>query len=557
MQSFQAKFVRRAVAMAVMTGMAASALAAPPDAGQSIREIESTRPALPPADNLNFQLEKAATPKAAVPAGEKIQVSTFAISGNSAIASDVLQAALADLKDRALTLAELQSAADRVTQAYRKQGFVLARAYLPAQEVDAGVVRIVVLEGRFGAVTVSNQSLVSDRVITNTVSGLKSGDTVTAGALERRLLLLNDLPGVSARSTLQPGSAVGTSDLQIQLAPGPRFAGGVSADNYGNTYNGAYRLNGALDINNPFHSGDQISLRALVSDENQHYLRGQYELPVGVFGTRAGAAYSWMDYELAKDFKVLQSSGDAQIATAYVSQPWLRRRDAGFSTQLSYDNKQLHDETGLFGLDSKKRLDNGTLSLNGYLRDHLGGGGVTAASLGWTAGHVNIRDDISEAIDAATVQTEGRFQKWMPALQRQQRLGDGLTLNLQARGQLASGNLDSAEKISLGGAYAVRAYPEGEATGDEGWVANAELRAGLNPQWQLGSFADFGGITVNKDPVGSGDNHRTLSGVGLAAYWGLGHWRANAYFALPLNGEKASSDTPRASRLWAQFAYDF
>ena len=48
------------------------------------------------------------------------------------------------------------------------------------------------------------------------------------------------------------------------------------------------------------------------------------------------------------------------------------------------------------------------------------------------------------------------------------------------RGQLAFDNLDSSEKMELGGAYGVRAYPEGEAFGDEGYIATAEARLMLD-----------------------------------------------------------------------------
>ncbi|MDQ8036316.1 MAG: ShlB/FhaC/HecB family hemolysin secretion/activation protein, partial [Pedobacter sp.] len=339
---------------------------------------------------------------------------------------------------------------------------------------------------------------------------------------------------------------------------GPHYEGGLSIDNYGNSYNGAWRLNADLDINNPLQAGDRLSLRALVSDEAQHYLRGQYELPMGPWATRAGAAYSWMDYELGKDFEVLESTGTAGIATLYVVQPWWRQRQYGFSTQLAFDNKRLQDETGLFGLDSQKSLNNLSLQFNGYWRDQLLGGASTSYSLGWTAGDLSLDSRDAEVQDVL-LRSAGKFQKWAPALYRQQLLASNLTLLLQARGQIASGNLDSAEKVSLGGAYGVRAYPEGEASGDEGWVANAEFRYALDEVWQAGFFLDAGGVTVNKNPVpGAGDNHRQLSGLGLAVYWQPDmHWQATVSAAWPISNDDPTSDTPRGNYIWGQLAWRY
>ncbi|MDQ8036941.1 MAG: POTRA domain-containing protein, partial [Pedobacter sp.] len=300
---------RLAAGLCLFLPLSALAAPLPPKAGQSIRELETAPPAPPPVDSTVLPVPAPASTSAQpAPQGPTLTVQQFTVSGNQTISSEVLLAAVSDLTAKPLTLAELQGAAERITNIYRREGWLLARAMIPAQEVSAGVVNIQVLEGRYGEVTINNSSRVSDGVVKNFTKNLRSGDGVQAAPLERSLLLLNDLPGVKVGSSLAAGKDVGSSDLAIELKPGPQYEGGLSIDNYGNSYNGAWRLNADLDINNPLQAGDRLSLRALVSDEAQHYLRGQYELPVGPWATRAGAAYSWMDYELGKDFEVLEST---------------------------------------------------------------------------------------------------------------------------------------------------------------------------------------------------------------------------------------------------------
>jgi hemolysin activation/secretion protein len=60
-------------------------------------------------------------------------------------------------------------------------------------------------------------------------------------------------------------------------------------------------------------------------------------------------------------------------------------------------------------------------------------------------------------------------------------LPGGFTLYASFSGQRASKNLDSSEEFFLGGPNGVRAYPQGEGAGDEGWLSRLELRHGAGP----------------------------------------------------------------------------
>ena len=135
---------------------------------------------------------------------------------------------------------------------------------------------------------------------------------------------------------------------------------------------------------------------------------------------------------------------------------------------------------------------------------------------------------------------------------RLQRLSDRFSLYTQLQGQWADGNLDSSEKISLGGAYGVRAYPQGEASGDQGWLANLELRYALTDAWQLSTFVDHGEVRLNKDAWSNGENHRSLSAAGVGARWAAYGWQVNAVAAWKLGNDDPQSDVDRSPRVWAQ-----
>src|SRR5205085_7836332 len=120
-----------------------------------------------------------------------------------------------------------------------------------------------------------------DRIARRTLSGLDAGAIVTSAPLERRLLLLSDIPGITVHSTLAPGTAVGTADLNVEIAPGRAVSGSVEADNAGNRYTGEYRIGGTIDINNPTGNGDRLSLRVLGSPSGLAYGRASYQAPLG------------------------------------------------------------------------------------------------------------------------------------------------------------------------------------------------------------------------------------------------------------------------------------
>lgn len=526
-----------------------------PDAGQSIRDLETAPLRLPSTPDLELNLPAGDAAQASME-GPTLQVKGFRLSGNQAIGSDELMPLLTDLEGRELSLGELQAAAQRLSAYYHERGYLLTRAYLPAQEVEGGVVEIALLEGRYGEVGLVNRTATRAAVFAP-LRQLSAGEWVRAATLERSLLLLADTPGVQIRSTLRPGASVGASDLIVEALPGPRIAGSVDLDNYGNRFTGGWRLGGSLDVNNPLGLGDALNLRAMGSDEDQRYLRAAYQLPVGRWATRLGAAYSYMNYELGEDFRDLDAHGTAKIATLHAIQPLIRSRALNVYGQLQLDDKRLSDHMDRLDSRSDKQSRVWIASLTGNLRDGLGGGGVNSFSVSYSHGDLSLDSELDRLLDAYSARAHGEFNKLNASLLRLQKLPGQFSLSTRLQGQWASGNLDSSEKFSLGGAYGVRAYPQGEASGDAGWLLNVELHYALGSHWQLSTFVDHGRVKRNAEPWSQGDNHRRLSAAGLAARWEFGAWRLNAVSAWKLGSEEPQSDSDRSPRLWVQAMWHF
>jgi len=238
----------------VATGQSAYAQQ-PPVAGQ-LQQIPPTAVRGSPAPGI--RIERPDPSVDAVAEGASIRVDALRVTGATLFTEAELVAAADVTPGHDLTLPELRNAAARITRFYNDRGYVLAQAYLPAQAVVGGTVTIAVVEGRYSSIELRNHSGVSDALAGGVLGGLNPGDPVAIAPLERRLLLLSDVPGVVVHSTLSPGAEVGSSDLTVDLTRARRISGSLEADNAGNRYTGAYRLGGSINFHNPTGLGDLI-----------------------------------------------------------------------------------------------------------------------------------------------------------------------------------------------------------------------------------------------------------------------------------------------------------
>ena len=532
--------------------------APPPSAGSQMQQI----PPVPMPEKVvpKIEQQQPRSPSAMVaPDSARIRVNRLRVTGAKAYSEADLLAVTGFQPGSELSLTDLRSMAARITDYYHRSGYFVAQAYLPAQDIKDGIVTIAVIDGQYGNVTLNNQTNVSNALANNLLSGLNSGDAVASGPLENRLLLLSDLPGVKVNSTLVPGATVGSSDLIVNMTPGQRISGSIDADNAGNLYTGANRIGATVNFNEPLGLGDVASLRVLTSGSGLNYARGSYQLQLGK--ATVGVAYSALAYELGDIYAPLQANGTAKIASLYGSYPLIRSRNTNLYAGLVYDAKTFQDRVDSTGAVSDKKAQVLTASLYGDQRDNFGGGGVTGYSLAFSAGNMDLETPAVRVTDAVTAQTNGQFNKLGFSLSRLQRVTDTVSLSAVVNGQVASKNLDVSEKMELGGMYGVRAYPEGEGYGDEGYVVNLEARMLLPKfaeqmpgQLQLIGFIDSGTVNQNKNPWDpTVSNRRTLSGAGVGLSWSdTNNFMVRAYYAVKIGNEAATSAPDKSGRFWIQ-----
>lgn len=541
-------------------------LAAPlPNAGQLLPSVPLT-PA--PVSGKAPVLVPPAEKSSATPGNDtRISVSEVRITGNTVFSEAQLQALIAPelaadgeadgSVGRQFSFAELQTLAERITAYYRDQGYLLARAYLPAQEVRDGRLEIAVLEGRVSRINWSNESRHADATLEGRLDEIPVDAPLYNPTLERGLLLLGDLPGSEVQATVRPGVSIGTSELDIALKDRKGlFAGNVSVDNEGNPYSGEYRLGAGLTLNSPLRLGDALNVNLLGGGQDYQYGRLAWQVPLGQRGLAVGLAASSMKYRLQQEFAPLDAHGTAQIGSVYALYPLQRSRFSNVGAQLAFDYKKLDDRVDAFSSVVNRTLGVWQTGLSGSRYDGLGGGGLNTWSLSAVAGNLSL-DPAAQAIDAATVRTEGSYSKGMMQFSRLQRLADDWNLYAQIGGQAARKNLDSSEKYALGGSSGVRAYPQGESPVDDGWLGTIELRYSPAPNWQASVFNDAAQGKLQHAPLKSTDNQRRLSGAGFGvSYADAGGLSVQATLAWR-TGEAPTTDSDRSPRGWLRILHPF
>lgn len=529
-----------------------------PGAGDVLRETTPPERVLPGTEEAPLLPERAA-PAPAAAAGPSFVLRAVRFVGNTIFPDEQLQAVVAPWLGKAVTFADLQAIAAQVSARYREAGYLLAEAVVPAQTIEDGRVELSVIEGRMGAArtTIDPAAPVREAVIRGITAGLPSGEPLRGAELERTMLLLSDLPGLRPEAALEPGVEPGSVDLVVDVAPRRRWDLMLDVDNHGSRSTSEYRAGLLGRINSPLRLGDNLDVRLQAGTGGRlAYGRIGYELPVGGRGTRLGFSVARVEYELGEDFAELDASGEADVVEVGLTHPFVRSRAQNLFGRLGWQEKRLDDRLDAFGQAEDKKLRSVHAGLNFEQRDEWLGGGYTSAELTVYRGRLRLDPD-ALADDLNGQRSAGNFTRWTYGLSRLNALIDKTSLYFAISGQFASRNLDSAEKVALGGPRAVRAYAPSEATVDVGHVATVELRRALTPDLSLQLFHDWGWGHFDRHAQGGGDNSVSLRGAGIGAFWSFAGatvlrtslaWRASA---------RGEVDRDRVPRLYVQLTHAF
>ena len=458
-------------------------------------------------------------------------------------------------------------------EAYYRKNNYLARAILPPQDLTQGVLLIDVIESVFSKIEIEQELAdlpnTQEHVTALIESQQKTGEPLNTQSLDRALALANDVPGINAQGSLRQGREPGETELLLKLYQGRTRQAELNIDNGGSRSTGAIRLMATLNWFNPGDFADLLNAVA-VHTQGSDYARLAYSVPVGTDGWRMGVNASSMNYKvIVGDQGMVGAFGEAITKGLEWVYPLLRADDRSATVTLAADTKKFQNTSaqGLVMSDYEAKVMSAQVS--GFFRDLNPGGGTGTYSLQLSHGNINLDGSLSQQTDKNTVRTEGEFNKLRLNGTWQQAITTSTSTFVSYTGQLSDKNLDSSEKMQLGGMNGVRAYPTGEGSGSDGQMVQFELRHQLESGINMAAFYDWGQVYLQHNPdypggpannrniykgIGASVGYTTEDGINIKATWA--RKIGNNPNPNPINGNDQDGTRDR-NRYWLQVTLPF
>ena len=554
-----------------------------PDAGALQQNLEKQLPAPSPLQLPAPSRAPAPQTEAPKPGEATVTVSSFDLEGVKLVTEDELQSILKPWLGKPITFTDLQKACDAIEEYYRSKGYMV-EAIIPPQKVKDGVLLINVTEARLGHVHVETPEGESrfgpQRAAEYLLEANPLGEELDVEAIRRAIIILNETPGVSATSTLEEGKHEGETDVRVTLMDTPMFAGRIEGNNYGSRTTGSQQGGFSAQANNPSGYGDQATLNGIFS-EGSRYAQAGYNFPLAPNGLRAGVYGTYLNYQNIGEFEQNGGYGSAWMTGINLAYPLVRLQETNVNILLNYDFKSyLNENTATQSTISDYQINDLTVGMSGNHYDGFFGGGVSSAQINLTYGNLDISDNSQPGYNSyvnsaagLTRYTPTNFFKMLVSFTRNQVLiKDETNLIFSLLGQVASGNMNSAEQFYLGGPFGIRSYPIAQGNGSQGALGTIEIQQQLPGHFVGSTFFNAGAVQqyVTTYPGWQGMTHANntyyLADTGMGLKWfyeglsvaGMVAWKVGpnplySYTGQPVNIDNTTTDP----RFWISGSYYF
>ena len=374
-----------------------------------------------------------------------------------------------------VSLSDILDVADAIENEYRRNGFILVRAFVPPQRVADGIFTINVVEGFIANVTVEGGDANTRERIRDYLQPARESRPLKLAAVEKALLLANDLPGISASGLLRPSpDTPGASDLVVTVPDTP-VQGGIAIDNRGSRFSGIWSATLDGEFNSVLDGGDQlgISLTGTLGEEPLERSDAQlrYLHPVGDSGGLLSLIGTITHGEPASTLTAFNVLTDSWAVGPRFSWPLERTRAESivFEGGITFQSADVNILGSPLSRDRWRVADFGvSYQQSGFLGGDWSGNLDIAQGLPILGASRNGETDLSRA--GARMD----FTKLSGGLRFTRPLWGAFSMVLAGQGQYAFDPLLVGEQFTFGGSQIGRGYDLGALTGDHGLGGSAE-----------------------------------------------------------------------------------
>jgi hemolysin activation/secretion protein len=437
-----------------------------------------------------------------------------------------------------LSLASLDAMVREAVVAYRSSDMPVVDVLVPEQQIQTGVLQLVIIEGRVGEVIVEGNTNSSDAFLRQQIS-LRNGEVLSESALMQDLAWINKNPFRRVDLIYSPGRDYGTTDVILRTEETRPFSAYVGYEDSGNELIGQDRFLAGINWGGPlFFSNENVFSYQYVSDFDFNQLQGHSAvwtsyLPWKHQLTLLGAHVT-SDATISVDDQLLAIGGENNQGSVRYAIPMPRtggrfthELDLGFDFKSSNSNLFFNQ---LEVFDTTSDIVQFGIGYNLVGRDNYGTTRVDSDIFLSPGGLTSQNDD--ETFRSQRGGADATYAYTRLALERSNNLPNQFSLVTRVEGQLSSTNLLASETLGAGGFDTVRGYDQRLVRGDNGILASVELRTptlsltnvsgfrNVRDGLQFLTFYDYGYLQ-NTDVLEGEPGHLSLGSVGAGLRYQL------------------------------------
>lgn len=431
------------------------------------------------------------------------------IDKSEVLSPEEIKGVTSSYEGKEVSVKDLYAAVAKINEIYNNKGFITCRAFLTAQTIKDGIVKITLVEGKTGNTTIINNKTTKERYITRRV-GLNPGKPANIKEVNKDLLRFNATNDAQLRIVMKAGEKPGTTDYVLQVYEPKQHNFNLFMDNAGSYSSGDTRVGLFYTVKSLSGNRDSLTLGTIRS-EGTKAGSASYSRSVGRSGAKLNTSISSNSVRQVRMDADSHVKGHAKsLALEYV-QPWIINEKVRSEVSLDYGYQNSKSDM-LTGAD-RFTIVNDTLNdvTVAFAMTNYGKSHIIYQKHGYTVGRSKSSPD---ALYFTPESNNYGFYKFNGLYQKTYAHGQMISSRLE--GQWSSNdNMVSSRQHYIGGFYSVRGYKENYMGGDSGFTFSAEYSLPILKNHKADAYCFFDYGHVYGESAESNGKDRILSSLGL------------------------------------------
>ncbi len=445
----------------------------------------------------------------------------FRVTGNSLLENRDIELVLYPYLGRGKNTETVDMAKKALQDRYAQAGYHTVIVDTPPQDLDGGILKLKVIEGKIGRIRVVDSDYFLLSRIKNEVPALKEGKVPHMPTVQKQLSQLNGkTPDRRVSPYMKPGRKPGTVDIDLKVKDEFPLHGDMELNDQYSNNTEKLRLSTSLRYTNLWQKEHSASIQYMTSPEDL----GQINIFSGTYMFKPDlsdnyhvfyAVDSQSGVATLGDFgQNLSVNGDGQIFGYRRITPYLPVDGLSHSLTLGLDYKDFIERitstvnTGSGSSESvlETPIDYLMFSVN-YSATQRRDNSSTTFNAGTNFGIRGLLNE-QEEFEEKRFKGQPNFLLFKGGITHKHQLFWGLESEAGFTLQIADSPLVSNERQSAGGANTVRGYTESQISGDDAVLYKLALNKSLKSyidwhvlnEWRFGLFTE-GAKTRERKPL--------------------------------------------------------